>query len=75
MPADKKLASAAKTQFFNGGKQVQFNVVDSQTLREAQRKPDEHRDIMVRVAGFSAYFVYLTKEIQNEVIDRTVHTI
>jgi pyruvate-formate lyase len=71
----KKLASAMKTYFFNGGKQVQFNVVDSEALREAQRTPDEHRDIMVRVAGFSAYFVHLTNEIQNEVIDRTVHTI
>jgi pyruvate-formate lyase len=71
----KKLASAMKTYFFNGGKQVQFNVVDSEALREAQRKPDEHRDIMVRVAGFSAYFVHLNNEIQNEVIDRTIHTI
>ncbi len=71
----KKLASAMKTYFFNGGKQVQFNVVSSETLREAQRKPDEHKDIMVRVAGFSAYFVHLTNEIQNEVIDRTVHVI
>jgi len=71
----KKLASAIKTYFFNGGKQVQFNVIDTQTLREAQKNPDEYRDIMVRVAGFSAYFVQLTKEIQNEVIDRTVHNI
>ncbi len=71
----KKLASAMKTYFFNGGKQVQLNVVDSETLREAQRKADELRDIMVRVAGFSAYFVHLTKEIQEEVIDRTVQVI
>ncbi|HVN97152.1 MAG TPA: pyruvate formate lyase family protein [Syntrophorhabdaceae bacterium] len=71
----KKLASAMKAYFFNGGKQVQFNVVDSEALREAQRTPDEHKDIMVRVAGFSAYFVHLTKEIQNEVIDRTVHNL
>ncbi|MFC1864130.1 pyruvate formate lyase family protein, partial [Thermodesulfobacteriota bacterium] len=71
----KKLASAMKTYFFNGGKQVQFNVIDAETLREAQRRPDDHRDIMVRVAGFSAYFVQLTKEIQNEIIDRTAHSI
>jgi pyruvate-formate lyase len=70
----KKLVSAMKTYFFSGGKQVQFNVVSSEALREAQRKPDEHKDIMVRVAGFSAYFVHLTKEIQNEIIDRTVQT-
>lgn len=67
----KKLASAVKTYFFNGGKQVQFNVIDAETLREAQRNPDDYKDIMVRVAGFSAYFVHLTKEIQDEVIGRT----
>jgi pyruvate-formate lyase len=69
----KKLASAIKTYFFNGGKQVQFNVVDSETLRQAQRNPQNYADLMVRVAGFSAYFVQLTREIQNEVIDRTAH--
>ena len=71
----KKLAAAMKTYFFNGGKQVQFNVVDSATLRDAQVHPDEHKGLMVRVAGFSAYFVQLTREIQNEVIDRTLHSI
>jgi formate C-acetyltransferase len=71
----KKLASAMKTYFFNSGKHFQFNVVDSETLREAQKNPDKHRNLMVRVPGFSAYFVQLIKEIQNEVIDRTVHTV
>jgi pyruvate-formate lyase len=70
-----KLAIAVKTYFLNGGKHVQFNVVDRETLREAQRNPENHADLMVRVAGFSAYFVHLTKEIQDEVIGRTTHSI
>jgi pyruvate-formate lyase len=71
----RKLAIAMRTYFSNGGKQVQFNVVDSEALREAQKEPEKHGDIMVRVAGFSAYFVHLTRDIQNEVINRTVHNI
>jgi formate C-acetyltransferase len=70
----RKLAIAMKTYFLNGGKHVQFNVVDKETLREAQKSPEKHCDLMVRVAGFSAYFVQLNKEIQDEVIERTTHT-
>lgn len=70
----RKLAIAIKTYFLNGGKHVQFNVVDKEILREAQNYPEKHYDLMVRVAGFSAYFVQLNREIQDEVIERTTHT-
>jgi pyruvate-formate lyase-activating enzyme len=51
----------------------QFNIVDSQTLRQAQRTPDEHRDLLVRVAGYSDYFVDLDVDHQEEIIARTQH--
>lgn len=66
-----KLAGAMKTYFMNGGKHIQFNVVDSEMLKEAQKKPDEYQDVVVRVAGYSAYFNALSRAIQDEVIERT----
>jgi formate C-acetyltransferase len=54
-----------------GGQELQINVVDAATLRAAQKSPDEYADLVVRVAGYSAYFVTLSREIQNEVISRT----
>jgi len=68
-----KLASLLKTYFAQNGKHVQFNVVDKKVLRDAQMEPEKHRDLIVRVAGYSAYFVQLTKMIQDEVISRTEH--
>jgi len=50
---------------------VQFNVVDKETLLEAQRKPQEYQDLVVRVAGFSAYFLDLSKGLQDQIIART----
>lgn len=50
---------------------VQFNVVDRETLLEAQEKPEEYRHLLVRVAGYSAFFVELGKEVQDEIISRT----
>lgn len=69
-----KLAAMLKTYLTNGGKHMQFNVVDRETLVAAQNEPEKHRDLVVRVAGYSAYFTALTKEIQNEVIERTAFT-
>jgi formate C-acetyltransferase len=66
-----KLASMIKVYLTNGGKQVQFNVVDQETLRSAQEQPERYRDLIIRVAGYSTYFVTLSKEMQNEVIERT----
>ena len=68
-----KLVSVIKTYFGGGGKMIQFNVVDAKNLQEAQEAPDLHKDIMVRIAGYSAYFVELTKEIQGDIISRTMH--
>jgi pyruvate formate-lyase/glycerol dehydratase family glycyl radical enzyme len=67
----RKLSDLIKTYFNFGGKHVQFNVVNRQTLLNAQHKPEEHRDLVVRVAGYSAYFVQLGKVIQEEIIGRT----
>lgn len=56
-----------------GGAQVQFNVVDPKTLRAAQQDPEAHRDLVVRISGYSAYFVDLTQAMQEELIARAEH--
>jgi formate C-acetyltransferase len=58
-----------------GGQEVQINVVDAATLQRAQEDPKEYMDLVVRVAGYSAYFVTLSKDIQNEIISRTVQAV
>jgi pyruvate formate-lyase/glycerol dehydratase family glycyl radical enzyme len=70
----KKIATLIKTYFDYGGKHAQFNVVDSKTLREAQRQPERYRNLMVRVAGYSAYFTELSANVQDEIIQRTEFT-
>ena len=65
-----KLAQLIKVYLTNGGKQVQFNVVSQETLKEAQEKPKDYRDLVVRVAGYSTYFVTLSRAMQDEVIAR-----
>jgi len=55
------------------GLHVQFNIVSSKTLRDAQAHPERYRDLLVRVSGFSAYFVELSKDVQEDVIGRTEH--
>jgi len=62
-----------RTYFSMNGHHIQFNVVKAETLREAQRQPEKHRDLIVRVAGYSDYFVDLTKPLQDEIIRRTEH--
>lgn len=56
-----------------GGQEMQINCVDSETLRAAQERPEEYRHLVVRVAGFSAYFVDLIAEMQEDIIARTEH--
>ena len=68
-----KLAALIKTYFASGGHHIQFNVVDAATLKDAQRDPDAHKSLIVRVAGYSAFFNELTKEVQDEIIQRTEH--
>jgi len=67
----KKLLSLIKTYFDLGGYHIQFNCVSSETLKEAQLDPEKHKQLIVRVAGFSAYFVYLDQDLQDEIIKRT----
>jgi formate C-acetyltransferase len=52
---------------------VQFNVVRADTLRKAQIDPESHRDLIVRVAGYSDYFCDISRELQDEIIERTEH--
>ncbi len=56
-----------------GGTCLQVNVIDAETLRQAQQHPDEYRNLLVRVTGYNAYFVGLGKEIQDEIIARESH--
>ena len=58
-----------------GGYHVQFNVVSQETLKEAQKDPEQHQGLMVRVAGYSAYFNELCREVQDDIIARAAHTI
>ncbi len=65
-----KLVNMTKTYFEQGGLEVQYNIVDTETLRAAQAEPEKYRDLVVRIAGYSAYFVELTRDQQNDVIAR-----
>ena len=67
----KKLASLIRAYFKFGGHHIQFNIVDTATLHDAQQHPDEYRDLLVRVAGYSDYFNDMTEQLQNEIIART----
>lgn len=66
-----KLLNLIRTYFQKNAFQIQFNVVDSKILKDAQKHPENYRDLIVRVAGFSAIFVELSEAVQNEVIART----
>ena len=66
------LAHLVRTYFKLGGHHVQFNVVSAKTLLDAQAHPESHRDLIVRVAGYSAFFVELCKDVQDEIISRTM---
>ncbi len=68
-----KWADLVRTYFDLGGWEIQFNVVSADTLKEAQQRPDEHRDLVVRVVGYSAFFVELEKAVQDDIIARTEH--
>jgi pyruvate formate-lyase/glycerol dehydratase family glycyl radical enzyme len=73
-PADlHKLAALIRGYFDQGGHHVQFNIVDAAILRDAQKHPEDYRNLIVRVAGYSDYFVLLSKEIQEEILSRTEH--
>jgi formate C-acetyltransferase/4-hydroxyphenylacetate decarboxylase large subunit len=71
----KNLLALIKTYFQQPGFHVQFNVVDSKMLKDAQAHPENYRDLVVRVAGFSAYWVEMSKALQDQVIERTEHNL
>ena len=65
------LRALIEAYFSGGGMEVQFNVVNRETLLDAQVHPENHRDLIVRVSGFSAYFINLDRVLQDEIIART----
>ena len=67
------LHSLVRSYFKLDGHHVQFNVITAETLRQAQAEPSAHRDLIVRVAGYSDYFCDLSRELQEEIIARTEH--
>ena len=71
----KKLGSMVKTYLTNGGKHVQFNVVTTEEMKDAKVHPEDHEELIVRVAGYSAYFNRLTDGIKDEVIERMDHSL
>ncbi len=62
-----------RSYFRMDGHHIQFNVMDEKVLRDAQKHPENYRDLIVRVAGYSDYFVDITDELQEEIIRRTEH--
>jgi formate C-acetyltransferase len=71
----RKFNSMIKTYFDHYGHHVQFNIVNADTLLDAKKHPENYRDLVVRVAGFSAFFVELGPEVQDEIIGRTMCTL
>ena len=68
-----KLVKLVRTYFRLGGHHVQFNVIDANTLRLARANPEQYRDLIVRVAGYSDYFCDLSNSLQEEILQRTEH--
>jgi formate C-acetyltransferase len=68
-----KLAHLVRAYFKMDGHHVQFNVVQADTLRQARMHPEQYRDLIVRVAGYSDYFCDLGPELREEIITRTEH--
>ncbi len=72
-PGRETFSALIRGYFDRGGMEISCNVVDDATLRDAQRHPDRHRDLVVRVSGYSAFFCDLGPAIQDEIIARTAH--
>ncbi len=67
------MAALVRAYFRLDGHHIQFNVVSAEQLRQAQEHPEEYRDLIVRVAGYSDYFSHLSRALQDEIIERTEH--
>lgn len=76
MKEEDKLILLLQT-FFNRllGYHIQYNVVSKETLIDAQKHPEKHRELIVRVAGYSAFFTVLSKTTQEDIIERTEHVL
>ena len=68
-----KLAALIRGYFSQGGHHMQFNIVDRGTLLDAMEHPEQHRNLLIRVAGYSDYFTLLSREIQEEILSREEH--
>lgn len=68
-----RIEGVIKAYFNNGGNHIQINVVDDETLKAAQKNPEHYKGLMVRVAGYMAYFTELDKSAQDTIIYRTTH--
>jgi len=68
-----KLTAVVRSYFRMDGHHIQFNVIDADTLRDAQKNPEKYKNLIVRVAGYSDYFNDLGTDLQNEIINRTEH--
>jgi formate C-acetyltransferase len=67
----RKLAQLIRSYFRMGGHHIQFNVVDTQTLRDAQQNPDAYKGLLVRMAGYSDFFNDMNEQLQSDIIART----
>jgi formate C-acetyltransferase len=69
------LSALIRAYFQLGGQHVQFNIISSAVLRDAQQHPEQHRDLVVRVAGFSVLFTTIDRVLQEDIIERTEHNV
>jgi formate C-acetyltransferase len=69
------LVALIRTYFQLGGQHVQFNVIDSAILRDAQQHPEQYGNLVVRVAGFSVLFTTIDPVLQEDIIERTEHRV
>jgi formate C-acetyltransferase len=70
-----KLVAYTNAFMLNGGSHIQYNMVDTNELRDAKIHPEKHEDLIVRIGGFSAYFIQLSSDIQDDVINRNEHSL
>ncbi len=69
------MTAYAKTYLESGGMQMQFNVMSTEEMKDAMKHPENHRNLMVRISGYNAYFIELNKDLQMELIERTEHAL
>ena len=66
-----KIVALIKGYLKTHGSQLQFNIVDAETLKKAQKNPEQYKDLLVRIGGYSDFFVTIPKELQDEIISRS----